>query len=177
MSDPAKKQADAKFEKQEEAALERIEELEEADKLHILMLNARRMGSERVAEAAFRKRIDVLTGEEHDDPLTEDFWRSIHTIEAVLTEKNGKSTRLTPTRQKLTRAGTVKTLSDIAVKAKISDGSELLLANDMADRTAEAVVLRHPDAFDEKTRDAATARLAEAESARAPETMEGTTDG
>jgi len=177
MSDPAKKQADAKFEKQEEAALERIEELEEADKLHILMLNARRMGSERVAEAAFRKRIDVLTGEEHDDPLTEDFWRSIHTIEAVLTEKNGKSTRLTPTRQKLTRAGTVKTLSDIAVKAKASDGSELLFANDMADRTAEAVILRHPDAFDEKTRDAATARLAEAESARDAGATEEVTDG
>jgi len=182
VKNPAGKK-DAKFEQQEIAALARIEELDEADKLHTLMLNARRMGSERVAEAAFDRRIDVLTGDEHDDPVTEDFWRSIHTIEAVLTEKNGKATRLTPTRQKLTRAGTVKTLADIAVKTKTSDGSELLLANDRADATAEAVILRHPDEFDEKTRDAATARLEAAELERAtepdatPGTTEGTTDG
>lgn len=182
MSDSVKKtdeKKDAKFEQQENAALERIEDLDEADKLHTLMLNARRMGSERVAEAAFDRRIDVLTGDEHGDPVTEDFWRSIHTIEAVLTERNGKATRLTPTRQKLTRAGTVKTLADIALKAKVSDGSELLIANDRVDATAEAVILRHPDEFDEKTRDAATARLAAAELKRAtePETTEGTDDG
>lgn len=173
MSDPAKKQKDAKFEKQENAALERIEELDEADKLHTLMLNARRMGSEKVAEAAFRKRIEVLAGDDHDSAVAMDFWRSIHTLEAALTEERGKTIRLTRTRQKLTRAGAVKTLADLAVAPKPSEGFALLMDRDLSDLTAESVVLRHPEEFDEKTRDAAAARLAEYTTG----TTEGTTNG
>ena len=151
---------DEKFRQQEEIALARIEELNDADLLQKLMNNATRMGSERVAVAAFRKRVSVLSGEDHESPVAFDFWRSIHTLEAALTEERGKTTRLARTRQKLTRSGVIKTLSDLATNAKPSEGFDLLIARDMGDLTAEAVILRHPQEFDEATKTAAAERLA-----------------
>jgi len=153
---------DEKFRRQEETALARIEEMDDPDRLETLIENARGMGSERVAVAAFRKRVAVLSGEDHETPVAFDFWRSIHTLEAALTEERGKKTRLARTRLKLTRSGVIETLSDLANTAKPSEGFDLLIARDMGDLTAEAVILRHPQDFDEATRTAAAERLATA---------------
>ncbi len=151
--------SDRKFEEQEQAALVRIETLDDADKLKNLMNNAKRMGSETVFDAAFRRRVAVLSGDDHDTPIAFDFWRSIHTLESALSDERGKATRLTRTRQKLARAGVQKTLADLAVAPKPSEGFDLLIERNLSDLTAEAVILRFPEEFEKDIRIAAEQRL------------------
>ncbi len=135
-----------------------IETSEDADQLRQFMENAKRMEAPAVYEAAFRRLVEILPNEA-DEPIAQDFWRSIHALEQRLREERGKTVRLTRTRQKLDRAGAVKTLSDLALSATPSEGFEMLIERDMADLTAEAVILRHEAEFEAEVVTAARERL------------------
>jgi len=155
------KSEEAIFLRKEEAALARIAESEDPKKLEVLIVNAKRLGSARVADAAFRKRASLLS-EGEPGSVEYDFWRSIHTLEGALTDERGKTTRLARTRQKLGRAGVVKTLADLSLAKTASEGFVLLKDRDLLDLSAEAVILRHRKHFEDDAIDAASNRLAEA---------------
>lgn len=139
----------------------------DADKLRNWISNAERKGADDVADAARRQLIAVIatnniatpTIDSPTDPLALDFWKSITALEFELSQERGKTIRLTRTRQKIARVGVQKTLADLAVQPTPSKGYFLLKDRKMLDLSAEAVVLRFPDQFDEDVVNAARARL------------------
>lgn len=142
--------------------LEIIASSVDPDQLRQFMENAKRMEANEVYDAAFRKLTEILP-EEAPGPLERDFWRSIHALEERLREERGKTVRLSRTRQKIARVGVHKTLTDLALSDTPSEGFGMLLERGMADLTAEAVVLRYPDAFEPQVVTAARTRLDAAE--------------
>lgn len=152
------------------AALDRVAEMDDPDKLRNLMLNAERMGVDTVREAAFRRlalvQTDVQTGASDTEAgSTEyDLWQTIFAYEQLLREDRGKAVRLTKTRTKLTKSGAVKALETFADATDDTGSFDTLVARGWSDMTGEAVILRHADNFDAATRDAAFARLEAARS-------------
>lgn len=131
-------------------------------KLQNWINNAEREGATDVADAARRRYIEVEASTNVDnssDPLVIDFWKSIAPLEFALTGERGKTIRLSRTRQKITRVGVQKTLSDLTLQSAPSEGYFLLRDRDMLDLSAKAVVLRFSDRFGEEVLQAARARL------------------
>lgn len=147
--------------KAERAALDRVETLEDADRLRALIGNARRQGSALVERAAFLRLCEIQPAAAPGS-LDHDVWQSIHALEEMLREERGRTVRLSRTRQKIARDGEAKTVADLTLKAEPSSGFADLVARGHAELTCEAVVLRHPQIFDAKVRQAAQARLAAA---------------
>ena len=147
--------------KQETAALSAIETLEDPVKLRALMGNARRLGSATVERAAFTRLCAVQPSAEPGS-IAFAVWQSIHALEEMLLEERGRTTRLTRTRQKITRDGEEKTVADLTLKAEPSAGFTDLIARGHPELTFEAVVLAHPETFEAPVIDAARTRLTEA---------------
>lgn len=154
------------------AALSRIAEMDDPDKLRALMVNAERMDVVEVRDAAFRRLALVQAEAPEDAPeagsLDHDLWQTIHAYEQLLREDRGRFLKLTRTRMRLTKAGAVKALEGFAAATDETPGFDVLVTRGLSDLTGEAVILRHPDSFDAVTRDAAAARLAKAGADTAP---------
>lgn len=159
MSRKTEKPAPTGPSKQELAALERIPTIDDPAQLRILRENARRLGSTLVADAAFNRLIRIVPGEAPGS-VEHDFWTSIHAFEEVLTEEKERTTRLSRTRLKVTKEGVIKVLEGFATAKQPTDGFQMLLDRKMPELTGEAVILRHPEAFDTSVVEAARGRLA-----------------
>ena len=144
-----------------EKILKVISETKDAEKLKGLIANAKRLGEKAVEEAAFKKLIEILPSEK-PGTVEHDFWKTIHAFELALTEERGKTTRLSRTRQKVTRVGEIKTLNDWALSKNKTEGFEMLLERGMPELTGEAIVLRHPSVFGDATRQNARSKLIDA---------------
>ena len=120
---------------------------DDPEKLRTIEANARKRGADGLVDASFRKRVEILPSE-NPGTLEHDFWRSVYTLETVLTEERGRKTRLSRTRQKVDRMGVHQTLADWALKEGTTDGFDMLLERGMPEFCGEAVVLRHPDEFE-----------------------------
>lgn len=135
-----------------------IKGCEDPGRLRNLIDNARRQGADMVAEAAFHRLISLVP-EEREGSVEHDFWRTVNAFEFLLSKEKGKTIQLSRTRQKVGRVGVVQTLTDWATDAKETDGFQKLLELGLPELTGEAIVLRHPDRFDEARRHAARQRL------------------
>lgn len=129
-------------------------------KLRNWMANARRLGRDDVYQAAFRQ-LCRIEGRDIDDPLAAHFAAVMRALEEALSEQNGRTTRLSRTRQKLARAGVRKTLADLALKPKPSEGFLKLMEFGMADMSAESLILKYRQEFEPEVVAAAERRLAE----------------
>lgn len=124
--------------------------------------NGKRLGIPEIVEAATRRLIEIeasATIGNSSEQLILEFWKSIIALELVLSGERGRTTRLNRTRQKIDRVGVKKTLSDLALKPKPSEGFFLLRDRGMLDLSAEAVILRFSEEFEEGVLQAARARL------------------
>jgi hypothetical protein len=130
------------------------------DKLRSWMKNAKRLSRDDVYQVAFRQLCKV-EGRDIDDPLESDFAMVMRALEEALTAEAGKTKRLNRTRQKLSRVGVRQTLSDLALKPTPSLGFMKLVEFNMADMSAEALILKYRDQFEQHVVDAATKRLKE----------------
>ena len=131
-----------------------------ATDLRNLMANAKRLERDDVWWEAFR-RLCELEGMDQTDPLHRDFYEMLAAYEELLTEKNGRTTRASRTRQKLKNRGVVQCLEDWAVSSASTQGFELLIQNGLGELTGEYLVLKYPDSFSDKAITAARIRLAE----------------
>jgi hypothetical protein len=123
--------------------------------------NCTKNGNHDLAELALRRLVEIGAGEEALAGTVEhDFWRSIISYEALLTEEKGKTIKANYTRRKLKQASVIQTLSDFATNSSPSDGFQKLVENGLVDLTGEAIILRHSHAFEEHVVEAARHRLA-----------------
>lgn len=129
-------------------------------KLRNWMANAKRLGRDDVYQAAFRQLCRV-EGRNIEDPLEAEFATVMRALEEALTEESGRTKRLSRTRQKLNRVGVRQTLADLALKPQPSLGFMKLLEFNMADMSAEALILKYRNEFDEAVVAAAERRLVE----------------
>jgi hypothetical protein len=105
--------------------------------LRNLMANAKRLNRNDIWQEAFR-RLCALDGVDQTDPLHRDFYETLAAYEVLLTEKNGRKTRASRTRQKLKNKGVVQCLEDWAVGSAPTEGFELLVENGMVELTGES---------------------------------------
>src|SRR5271165_1543701 len=98
---------------------------------------ARRMDD--VYEAVFR-RLCELVGSEYDDPddtLVRDFYETLAAYEQLLTEKNGKNTPASRTRQKLKNKGVYQSLIEWTRGKVETNGFALLIDAGRPEYTGE----------------------------------------
>ncbi len=103
----------------------KIEQMADRDALRNLMENAKRLERDDIYWLAF-KRLCSLEGMAYDDPLERDFYDVLNAYEELLTEKHGRTTKASRTRQKLKNKGVEQCLIDWAL-GDSTDGFRLLV--------------------------------------------------
>jgi hypothetical protein len=126
--------------------------------LRTLMVNAKRLGRDDVWRGAFRQ-LCVLEGADQTDPLHRDFYEALAAYEHFLSERNGRATRATLTRQKAKTKGVIPLLEGWVTSKAPTEGYELLVANGMPELTGEQLVLKYPEQFSPEAIAAAKARV------------------
>ena len=129
--------------------------------LRNLMANAKRLERDDVYWLAF-KRLCSLEGMAFDDPLERDFYDVLNAYEELLTEKNGRTTKASRTRQKLKNKGVKQCLIDWAI-GEPTEGFKLLVSKGLSELTAEYLVAKHAEQFPGAVVEAARERLAQNE--------------
>ncbi|MEP4380326.1 MAG: hypothetical protein ABJ215_00245 [Alphaproteobacteria bacterium] len=138
--------------------LKHIQSTSDQKSLKTIIKNAREQGAAEVEEAAFRKLISIVP-EAEPGTVEHDFWTTVHAFEFALSEERGRTTKLTRTRQKVTRVGVMDTLEDWAF-GKQTTGFDMLVERGMPELTGEAIVVRHSSKFSDEVVAAARQRLA-----------------
>jgi hypothetical protein len=110
---------------------------------------------------AFR-RLCEIEGLNYDSPLEREFYSTLAAYEELLSEKNGKTTKASRTRQKLRRTGVIQCLEDWAIANTPTDGFKLLIDAGLIELTGEYMVLKYPAHFSDKARERARQRLEQA---------------
>lgn len=102
-----------------------------------------------VYQAAFRRMCEIAGSEQDDpaDPLVRGFHSMLAAYEQLLTEKNGRTTPASRTRQKLRNKGVYQCLIDWTEGTAETDGFKLLIEAGMPELTGEYLVASHPDRF------------------------------
>jgi hypothetical protein len=136
-----------------------ISEYADPAALRILMANAKRQKRDDVWREAFR-RLCELEGMGQTSPMDRDFYRMLAAYEGLLSEKNGRLTRATRTRQKLKNKGVIRCLEEWARSPKATQGFDMLVANGLVELTAEYMVLTHRENFSAEAVFGAGAKLA-----------------
>ena len=135
--------------------------LSDVAKLRNLLANAEKQG---ISELAFRcrARIAEVRSQPYSEGIEREFWNAIFIAEEIASQKNGKPTRLSRTRDKVKRVGVLRTVMDLAENAKTSPGFRLLIDARRPDLTAEAIVLRNRSDFSDDQIRASEIKLANA---------------
>jgi hypothetical protein len=135
-----------------------IARLKTANEARNVMANAKAKMQYPAYRAAFR-RLCELEGRNYDDPLHRDFYSMLAAYEELLTEKNGRTTKASRTRQKLTRKDVETCLEDWAISKTPTLGFSLLIENGMLELTAEFLIVKYSDRFSNRAVEAAKVRL------------------
>lgn len=138
----------------------KIEDYDDANAVRRLMANAKRLNNDEIWWQAFR-HLCRLEGRDWNDPLEREFYGTLAAYEELLTQKNGRRTPASRTRQKLSNKGVVQCLEDWAVMRKPTEGFELLVKNGLSELTGEYLVTKYHSHFSKKAVTAATRRLEE----------------
>lgn len=138
----------------------KVEEYDDPDAVRKLMANAKRLGNDEIWWRAFRHLCN-LEGQGWEEPLEREFYQTLAAYEELLTQKNGRRTPASRTRQKLRNKGVVRCLEDWATMPKPTEGFELLVKNGLSELTGEYLVTKFHGRFSETAVTAASRRLEE----------------
>lgn len=147
MKNTAKKPLGAEKTAQRDAdALAHVDAMEDPVKLRALMANATRLGVPHVYDAAFKRLVHVQS---EGDPgsVEHDMWSVIAAIEEIKRQDAGKTVRLSYLRRDIQKLGMVPAMDKLVSKPDASERFEDLIARNLPELTAEAVVMRHTSDF------------------------------
>jgi hypothetical protein len=111
-------------------------------------LNVEARGKPELALAARRRAIE-LRAAAHGASLTveREALEAVYAYERVLYSKHGRKTRASRTWQMIERRGIIPAVEHVVTRTDESTGYTALVKMGLEDKSFEAVVLRHPDAF------------------------------
>jgi len=114
-----------------------------------VMRRAREQNRPEVYALVFR-RMCQLVGSAHDDPndpLVRDFHETLAAYEQILTEKNGKTTLASRTRQKIANKGVHQSLLEWTRGKVETNGFRLLVEAGLPEYAGEYLVARYAERF------------------------------
>jgi hypothetical protein len=123
-----------------------------------LLVNARRAKRDDLVFQC-QVRLAQLEGKRYETPLEREFWAAVTAAEELASAKNGKTTRLNRTRQKVARVGIKRCLEDWAFHKGTTQGFDILVDGGHPELTGEAIVIRHSQEFTPEAVAAARQRL------------------
>src|SRR5437016_76478 len=106
-----------------------------------LLENARRAGRDDLVLKC-QVRLAKLEGAQYETPIEQEFWAAVKVAEELATARNGRTSRLNRTRQKVDRVGYKKCLEDWALHKGTTQGFDLLIEGGHPELTGEAIVIR-----------------------------------
>ncbi len=116
-----------------------VSKLKTPKECRIVMQRARDKGLDDIYELVFRRYCE-LVGRENDDPsdpLVRDFYETLAAYEQLLTEKNGRTTRASRTRQKIANKGVYQSLVEWTRGKTETYGFTLLVEKGLPEYTGE----------------------------------------
>lgn len=137
--------------------------LKTQEECRIVMGRAKEKGDDAFYAKVFRRSCEIA-GAEHDDPddpLIREFWETLAAYEQHLTEKNGRTTRATRTRQKITNKGVYRSLVEWTLGKIETNGFTLFVDKGLPEYTGEYLVVKYGDRFPSDVVDLARRRLEE----------------
>jgi hypothetical protein len=125
------------------------------------MARAKKQGLKDVYAAAFRRQCQLVGNVNDDpaDPLVRDFYETLCAYEQLLTEKNGKTTWASRTRQKIANKGITQSLIEWTRGKVETNGFNLLIDAGLPEYTGEYLVTKYADRFHEDVVALARTRL------------------
>lgn len=138
--------------------LDLISTCQSTAKLNNFIKNAERKNVAVVRDAAIRQLASLIP-DYKPGTLEYDFWKVLRTYELVLKEGGKDHVRLYKTREKVESQGVEKTLSDWTNLQLHQTVFETLLKRNMGDLTAESIIFKYSNKFDQEIVDAAQGRL------------------
>jgi hypothetical protein len=135
--------------------------LKTPEECRTVMQRARDRELPEVYNAVF-KRLCELVGSAHDepsDPLVRDFYETLAAYEQLLTEKNGRNTAASRTRQKIDNKGVHQSLIEWTRGRVETNGFKLLVEKGLPEFTGEYLVVRYANRFPEDVVALARSRL------------------
>ena len=125
--------------------------------------NAQRLGRPDIVAQCVERLVELGAGVDSAvSPVELDCWKAVVAAEEAATLKNGRTTRLSRTRQKIARVGVIETMAELAGSETLHQGFELQRAADKLQFSFEYVVLKHPDVFPSDVRRTARLKLVQA---------------
>jgi hypothetical protein len=115
-----------------------------------------------VYNAVFKQYCKLVGAANDDpsDPLIRDFFETLAAYEQLLTEKNGRTTLASRTRQKIINKGVHQSLVDWTRGKEETSGFKLLVEVGLSEYTGEYLVMRYASRFPEDVVSLASHRLA-----------------
>src|SRR5690606_25198699 len=128
-----------------------------------VMERARAKGLDDVYEAVFRRYCELVghAADDPADPLVRGFHETLAAYEQLLTEKNGRNTPASRTRQKIDNKGVHQSLIEWTRAPKETEGFQLLVAKGLPEFTGEYLVAKHAGRFPAEIVTRALTRLQE----------------
>ena len=140
-----------------------VSKLKTPEDCRTVLQRAREKNLSDVYNAVFR-RFCELVGTENDDPsdpLVHDFYETLAAYEQLLTEKNGRTTAASRTRQKIDNKGIHQSLIEWTRGKAETNGFKLLVEKGLPEFTGEYLVVRYADRFPNDVVELARKRLME----------------
>lgn len=137
--------------------------LKTAGECRIVMDRARERGLDDVYAAVFRRLCELsgIANDDPNDPMVRDFYKVLAAYEQLLTEKNGRTTLASRTRQKIANKGVRQSLQEWASAKTETNGFRLLVTAGLPDLTGEYLVIKYQNRFPADVVADAKRRLAE----------------
>jgi hypothetical protein len=126
-----------------------------------VMERAKERGLEDIYTAVFRRYCELVghAADDPADPLVRGFYETLAAYEQLLTEKNGRTTTASRTRQKIDNKGVHESLIEWTRAKTETEGFHLLVAKGLPEFTGEYLVVKHADRFPATVVSQALARL------------------
>jgi hypothetical protein len=114
-----------------------------------VMQRARDRNVPEVYKAVFRRMCELVGSRNDDpsDPLVREFYETLAAYEQLLTEKNGRTTAASRTRQKISNKGVYQSLIEWTRGKVETNGFKLLVEAGLPEYTGEYLVARYASRF------------------------------
>ena len=114
-----------------------------------VMARAKAQGLDDVYRAVFQRYCELVghAAEDPADPLVRGFFETLAAYEQLLTERNGKTTIASRTRQKIANKGVHQSLIEWTKAAAETEGFDLLVKKGLPQYTGEYLVAQYAGRF------------------------------